>query len=102
MATNVVMLLASLLVNYSKNFDQSSEGGCRTAIDFILNEFLTVMVSWLDILLNILLNHEDLRKATLSRLKTADPRYPSVGMPSRYIAKCRSPTKLTLHQSGPS
>ena len=53
------------------------------------------MVSWLDILLDILLNHEDLRK-------TADPRHPSLGRPSRYIAKCRSPTKLTLRQSGPS
>lgn len=61
--------------NYSKNFDRSSEAGCRTAIDFILNECLTVMVSCLDILLEILLNNEDLRKATLrkpSRPRTAD------------------------------
>jgi len=40
---------ASLLDNYSRNFDRSSEAGCRTAIDFILNEYLTVMVSRLDI-----------------------------------------------------
>jgi hypothetical protein len=103
MATNVVMPLVSLLDNYARNFDRSSEAGCRTAIDFILNECLTVMVSWLDILLEILLNHEDLRKATLhqlSRPKTADRRHPSVGMLSRYIAKCHSPTKLYLHGRG--
>ena len=59
------MLLVSLLKNYSRNFDRSSAAGCKTAIDFILNECLTLMVSWLDILLEIPLNHEDLRKVTL-------------------------------------
>jgi hypothetical protein len=36
---------ASLLNNYSENFDRSSEAVCRTALDFILNECLTVLVS---------------------------------------------------------
>lgn len=35
--------IESLLDNYSVNFDRSSEAVCRTAIDFILNECLTVM-----------------------------------------------------------
>jgi hypothetical protein len=30
---------ASLVDNYAKNFDRSSEAVCRTALDFILNEF---------------------------------------------------------------
>ena len=36
---------ASLVKNYSKNFDRSSEAVCRTGLDFILNECLTVLVS---------------------------------------------------------
>ena len=36
---------ASLVENYSKNFDRSSEAVCRTALDFMLNECLTVLVS---------------------------------------------------------
>jgi len=35
--------LKSLVKNYSKNFDRSSEAVCRTALDFILNECLTVL-----------------------------------------------------------
>jgi len=34
---------ASLVDNYAKNFDRSSEAVCRTALDFILNECLTVL-----------------------------------------------------------
>ena len=37
--------IASLIENYSKNFERSSEATCGTALDFILNECLTVMVS---------------------------------------------------------
>jgi len=33
----------SLIDNYSRNFDRTSEATCRTAVDFILNECLTVM-----------------------------------------------------------
>jgi len=36
---------ASLVENYSKNFDRSSQAVCRTALDFMLNECLTVLVS---------------------------------------------------------
>src|SRR5882762_4430464 len=36
----------SLVNNYSKNFDRSSKAACKTALDFILNECLTVLVSW--------------------------------------------------------
>jgi hypothetical protein len=36
---------ASLVENYSKNFDRSSKAVCRTALDFMLNECLTVLVS---------------------------------------------------------
>ena len=39
------LAIASLVENYSKNFDRSSEAVCRTALDFILNECLTVLVS---------------------------------------------------------
>ena len=46
--------LESLFKNYALNFDRSSEAGCRTGIDFILNECLTVMVSWLDSLVALL------------------------------------------------
>ena len=105
MTTNVVMPLASLLDNYSRNFDRSSEAGCRTAIDFLLNECLTVMVSWLDIFLAILLDHKNLRKVILQKLsrpRTDDRRHPSAGITSRCIARCHSPTKLSLHRSGTS
>lgn len=34
-----------LLVSYAKNFGWSSEGVYRTALDFMLNECLTVMVN---------------------------------------------------------
>ena len=37
--------IASLVENYSKNFERSHEATCGTAVDFILNECLTVMVS---------------------------------------------------------
>ena len=46
-----ILCLESLIDNYSRNFDRTSEATCRTAVDFILNECLTVMVSWLDIFL---------------------------------------------------
>lgn len=35
--------IASLLNCYAKNFDRTSEALCRTAVDFMLNECLTVM-----------------------------------------------------------
>ena len=38
-------LLGSLVESYSRNFDRSSEVVCRTGLDFMLNECLTVMVS---------------------------------------------------------
>jgi hypothetical protein len=37
--------IGSLLQNYAKNFERSSKAVCRTAIDFMLNECLTVIVS---------------------------------------------------------
>jgi hypothetical protein len=36
--------------NYSKNFNRSSKAVCRTALDFILNECLTVLVSLISFL----------------------------------------------------
>ena len=39
-----IIEIGSLLVNYSKNFERSSEAVCRTALDLTLNEVLTVMV----------------------------------------------------------
>ena len=37
--------IETLMGNYSENFERSSKAVCRTAIDIILNECLTVMVS---------------------------------------------------------
>ncbi|KIL68359.1 hypothetical protein M378DRAFT_196346 [Amanita muscaria Koide BX008] len=37
--------LTPLMESYSCNFDRTSEAGCRTAVDFILNECLTAMRS---------------------------------------------------------
>jgi hypothetical protein len=34
--------------NYARNFDRSSGAVCKTALDFMLNECLTIMVSLLD------------------------------------------------------
>jgi hypothetical protein len=48
-------LATALLVdNYAKNFNHLSEAVCRTALDFILNECLTVLVS-LKSLLSVIL-----------------------------------------------
>ena len=41
----VLVLVETLMANYSENFDRSSEAACRTALYCILNECLTVMVS---------------------------------------------------------
>ncbi|KAM6501087.1 hypothetical protein JOM56_004101 [Amanita muscaria] len=35
--------LTPLMESYSSNFDRTSEAGCRTAVDFMLNECLTAM-----------------------------------------------------------
>lgn len=48
--------------NYSKNFDRTSEALCRTALDFILNECLTVLVSFLDLLSASVLTFNTLEK----------------------------------------
>jgi hypothetical protein len=37
--------IGSVLGNYAKNFERSSEAACRTALDFMLNEVLTAIVS---------------------------------------------------------
>jgi hypothetical protein len=80
--------LASLFTNYSRNFNRSKWGGCRITIDFILNKCLIVILSWFDILLIILLNHENFGKATLWKLsRPTDQGHPSLGMTSRYILK---------------
>jgi hypothetical protein len=43
--TGGIVGTGSLMANYFENFDRSSEAVCRTALDFVLNECLTVMVS---------------------------------------------------------
>ena len=45
-----------MLENYSNNFDRTSEAACRTAVDYMLNECLTVMVSRPEISPTTLLN----------------------------------------------
>jgi len=38
------MLSESLMHNYARNFDRTSEATCRTVVDIVLNECLTIMV----------------------------------------------------------
>src|SRR6202044_2183947 len=44
----IYLATESLIKSYSKNFDRSSKAVCRTALDFMLNECLTVLVSFSD------------------------------------------------------
>jgi hypothetical protein len=74
--------LASLLDNYARNFDRSSEAVCRTAIDFILNECLTVMVSWLDISLKtVFMDLRKPQKGNNSEAQVADDKRPRTPKP---------------------
>jgi hypothetical protein len=86
--------LESLFRNYALNFNRSSKAGCRTGIDFILNECLTVMVSWLDSLVT-LFNHKTLRKVACLGRKLSPPRaaYRSLGLTSKSMARYHSPTR---------
>jgi hypothetical protein len=52
---------------YSENFDRSSEAICRTALDFIFNECLTVMVSHVDPLTGMISTVSNLRKTIPSQ-----------------------------------
>ena len=48
------MSLDGLLVQYSQNFDRSTEAACRTPIDLVLNECLTELVSISALLIAVL------------------------------------------------
>jgi hypothetical protein len=81
-----------------RNFDPSSEAACRTAIDFILNECLTAMVSLLNISLKTFyMNFGKSQKGYNRDVPKADDCRPK-GQPLGYTARCLSPTKLPLEQ----
>ena len=85
-----------MLDNYHRNFDRTSESMCRIAINFTLNEYLTVMVSRPELSPKTLLNignpqkgnentgHGDARQKTPSSLN--------------HTARCISPTRLLFQQ----
>ncbi|KIM89201.1 hypothetical protein PILCRDRAFT_84944 [Piloderma croceum F 1598] len=66
---------SSLVDNYAKNFDRSSKALCRTALDFILDECLTVL---------------------LRRPVTVNRKLLPLAMISEYMAKSPLITKYTL------
>ncbi|KIL71219.1 hypothetical protein M378DRAFT_206248 [Amanita muscaria Koide BX008] len=69
-------------------------------VDLILCECLAAMVSWLDILLAILLDTKISKARLMAFQPTADV-HQNFGMPSKYTAKFRSPTQLTLNRHSP-
>jgi hypothetical protein len=73
-------MLESLLDYYANNFDRTSESMCRTAVDFMLNECLTVMVSQPAISAKTLLNIAILQKG-LNVTKTARDARPKTPSP---------------------
>src|SRR6266576_3056576 len=97
--------IESLMESYVKNFERSSEAACRTALYFLLNECLTVMVSivvpsWMAFQFTFM----SIRKATCSqkiRQVTIAPK--ALLRPrtiSKFLATYHPATGLALQQMG--